>query len=261
MENITLVPLASGSKGNCTYIKTPDCELLIDLGLSAKRTAERLAEIDVNLSHISAAFITHEHSDHVGGAGVTARKAGFPVYMTAGTHGAVHSKIFTGAENIEHITGSVRFGDTLVEAVQTSHDAAESVAYKVSRNGASVGVVTDLGCATTLIRQKFRGCNALVLEMNHDEAMLKRNPKYAWPLKQRIMSKVGHLSNADGGALFNDLVTENTARVYLAHLSEENNTPSLAREVLEFQANKNPHYAGIDIQIAKQHSVSEEIVI
>jgi phosphoribosyl 1,2-cyclic phosphodiesterase len=263
LENttITLTPLSSGSKGNCTLIQTPDLRLLIDAGLSAKKTNERLAEVDLTLNDIAAIFITHEHSDHIGGAGVVSRKANIPLFMREGTYNAAHSRLFTGAENCQFIQQTHIFGETQIEAVSTSHDAADSVAYKVTYGGKSVGVVTDLGCATTLIRQKFKDCHALILEMNHDETMLKRNPNYAWPLKQRIMSKHGHLSNTDGARLFNDLVTKNTQRVYLAHLSEENNHPDLALKTLEQHASNNSYFNQIDIQIARQHSVSQSISI
>jgi phosphoribosyl 1,2-cyclic phosphodiesterase len=251
-------PLASGSKGNCTFIESKNKRILIDAGLSGKMTAERLEEIEIPIDTIDGVFITHEHSDHIGGAGVLSRKFGVPVYIHPKTYKA-KSKIFRGTEEIRYFESTIELGDMIIDPIELSHDAAHPVAFKVSSENQHVGVVTDLGIATQLVRFKMQNCNVLILEMNHDIKMLQRSTKYPWEVKQRILSNYGHLSNEAGAELFNELVTPNTSHVFLAHLSEENNNPNLAMEVLLEMNRKNELLKNIKVDIARQTIVSELI--
>lgn len=256
-----LIPLSSGSKGNATLIETDDCRVLIDTGLSGKHLQSRMAEFDIHPESIDALFITHEHSDHVGGAGVCARKFGIPVHIREATYRRSHSRIFTGHETIHPLYDDVTIGQTVIRAVPVSHDAADPVAYKITHGQTSVAIATDMGVATHLVKHHLKNCDAYLLEMNHDPARLKANRKYPWPVKQRILSAVGHLSNEAGAELFMELAGERTKKVYLAHLSEENNDPMFAMEELERIAGRHPRYADIDIAIAYQHRVSDPVTV
>lgn len=251
-------PLASGSKGNCTFIESENKRILIDAGLSGKMTAERLEEIEIPIDTIDGVFITHEHSDHIGGAGVLSRKFGIPVYIHPETYKA-RTKVFRGTEKIRYFEEQIKLGDMIIDPIELSHDAAHPVAFKVSSEDQHVGVVTDLGIATQLVRFKMQNCNVLILEMNHDIKMLQRSTKYPWEVKQRILSNYGHLSNEAGAELFNELVTPNTSHVFLAHLSEENNHPNLAKEVLLEVNRDNELLKNINVDIARQTIVSELI--
>ena len=252
-----ICPLSSGSKGNSTFIQSDKRRILIDNGLSAKKLQARLEAIDVQIDTISALFITHEHSDHIGGAGVLARKHKIPVYLKEPTFFKKQKNIFKGTEKIIFIqSGDIVLDDMTIKAIPVSHDAADPVCYTVESNDRKVAVVTDMGMATKLVKFHVNNCDALLLEMNHDEALLKRNPKYPWPLKQRILSNVGHLSNADGAQLFRDVVTERTKHIFLSHLSEENNDPNLAKDTLQKLTEDHPFYERSKIQVAEQYSTS-----
>jgi phosphoribosyl 1,2-cyclic phosphodiesterase len=253
-----IFPLSSGSKGNSTLIKSEKTNILIDSGMSMKKTAERLSEFGEKLDDVSAIFLTHEHTDHISGAGVLARKYRMPVYGTSGTIAASRKKgIFNKNEDIKIITNPViSHFDMEIEAISVSHDASEPVAYKISSNKKSFGIITDLGISTHLIKQKMNNLDGYILEHNHDEHMLKMNPQYPWELKQRIMSNKGHLSNHDGAKLFKEISGEKTKIVYLAHLSEENNDPHLAMDTFE-EINS----TSIRKTIAKQHYVTEDFEI
>jgi len=192
----------------------------------------------------------------VGGAGVLGRKYGLITYIHPHTH-AASTKIFKGTETIKHISGTFTLKDMTIDCVDLSHDAAHPYAFKIESDGKRCGVVTDLGVATQLVRFKMRDCHALVLEMNHDVGMLQRSTKYPWDVKQRILSNYGHLSNEAGAELFNELVTENTKQVFLAHLSEENNDPYLAKDVLYQRNEGHPLMSEINIEIAHQHRISQ----
>ena len=253
-------PLASGSKGNSTFIESDNKRILIDVGLSGKMISSRLDDINVDIESIDGVFITHEHSDHIGGAGVIARKFGVPIFIHEDTFLAKR-KLFNGSEKIHFINSTVTLGDMEIDPISVSHDAVNPLAFKISSSKQSVGVVTDLGIATQLVKYKMRDCNVLVLEMNHDIKMLQSSEKYPWELKQRILSNYGHLSNEAGAELFNEIVSEKTSHVFLAHLSEENNDPNLAKDVLLEINQSNKFIHNIKIEIAEQHHVSSLVEV
>jgi phosphoribosyl 1,2-cyclic phosphodiesterase len=223
--DIQLVPLGSGSKGNCTFVGTPHAGLLIDGGFSARETLARLHAAGIASSRIQALLITHEHSDHIGGAGAIARKLQIPVYMTRGTQAAVDlGKL---PEVVPVVAGEhFSIGEIHVEPIPLPHDAAEPVAYAMSWGGRRWVVLTDFGYPTRLVVDRIRGCDMLLLEANHDEELLLNGP-YPWGLKMRIRGRHGHLSNNQTVSILEEVVHPGLRGVALLHLSETNNRPEL----------------------------------
>jgi phosphoribosyl 1,2-cyclic phosphodiesterase len=231
--------LASGSKGNALYIESGESRLLIDAGLSARELTTRLDRIGVAGEHLNGLLVTHEHSDHCRGLGPMARRFGLPVHIHHDTHAALpRVGNIPGLRMFE--TGEVlAFRDMKVETFPITHDAAAPVGFTIETGEGKIGVATDLGIATRLVGQHLKGCRVLVLESNHDEGMLQNGP-YPWHLKQRIRSNHGHLSNHASSELLEGLLWEGLEAVFLAHLSETNNHPSLAEScALEMLAGQN----------------------
>ncbi len=220
--------LGSGSSGNAILVSSGETRILIDNGLSYKQLCLRADRAGMSLAGLKALFITHEHGDHVKGAGILARKTGVPVYLTEGTHAAL-------SPNVGEIPRAVCFeaGDTLqvdgltVESFSVSHDAADPVSYTVRHGAAQVGLATDLGHVSHLVRTRLAGSTALILEANYCPEMLRRG-HYPPRVQQRIRSRSGHLSNQDMTSLLDDLLHERLRTVVLVHISEHNNTPDLA---------------------------------
>ena len=201
---------------------------MIDNGLSLRELKKRLAAVDRGVEDLDAVFLTHEHSDHVRGVRLLLNKRGIPVYATGGTFDAVrrHHGAFAKSNGIAR-EEEVAVGDLRIESFPTSHDAAESVAYVVRQGSRMLGHATDLGAVTPPVEDRLRGADVLLVEANHDPAMLANGP-YPWPLKQRVASDVGHLSNEACAALLRALVHDGLQKVVLMHLSEKNNRPELA---------------------------------
>lgn len=230
--------LGSGSRGNATFVEAEGTRLLVDAGFSGREIAQRLARLGVTPESIDALVITHEHGDHVRGAGIFARRHGTPLYLTAATREAMGS-LLRGSERWLEMTAGRAFdvGTIRVDPFPTAHDAADPVSVTLtSPCGSRVGVATDLGRPTTGIRHALAGCHFLVLEANHDEGLLRQGP-YPPSVQARIASSHGHLSNRAAASFLEELLHPGLAGVLLAHLSAECNTPELAsapvRRVLE----------------------------
>lgn len=230
---LQLLSLGSGSSGNCYYIGSENCGLLLDAGFSAKETFARLQHAGVAPSKIKGIVISHEHSDHVKGLGPVARKLNIPVYLNSATHSAIGGR-YGKLPSVELFdTGhSFEAGGLIVTPFSIPHDAVDPCAFVFRVNGSSAAVVTDVGAPTTLMREKMRGVSHIAIESNHDLAMLQAGP-YPWDLKQRIASRFGHLSNEACGELLRELVHPGLQGVTLAHLSKINNHPDLARLAAE----------------------------
>jgi len=230
--------LASGSKGNALYLETGDTRVLIDAGLAAREIAGRLRMIGVDPDALDAILVSHEHRDHCRGLGPMARRHKLPVYLHPEALLALPGlgKVEFLREFVDGATWSFR--DLQVTAMPLTHDAAAPVGFVVESAEGKVGIATDLGIATRLVADRLQGCRALVLEANHDEELLRDGP-YPWPLKQRIRSNHGHLSNTASADLLESLLWDGLEAVFLAHLSETNNLPQLAlncaRQVLDCQ--------------------------
>ena len=235
MNNIRICTLYSGSGGNSTYIKAGDTEILIDAGKCARALCSALHEIGSDISKISAIFITHEHTDHVSALEVLSKKHSIPIHITNTSAkkfdrepGAFIHKNLVRHEEIEF---SVTLNDVTVSSFHTPHDSMMSVGYRIETTRDNtpqrLAVATDIGYVTENIYNHLLGCDAIVLESNHDIDMLMRGP-YPYDLKKRILSKGGHLANKDSAALGAELARHGTKAFLLAHLSEENNTPEIA---------------------------------
>jgi len=227
--------LASGSSGNAVFIGSEKSGLLIDAGLSGKEICAKLEQNEVSPDSLQGILVTHEHKDHIKGVGIISRKLDLPVFATEGTWQAMEESIGKIAEKNRkylEVDSCLEIGDLKVEVTATSHDAQEPVAFTVHQGERSVGLATDTGKITGGLRKNVTGCNALVLEANHDPTMLRQGPYPAY-LKKRIASVLGHLSNQMSGEALAEFITGKTEQVVLAHLSEQNNLPSLALETVK----------------------------
>ena len=232
--SLEIVFLASGSSGNCAALRCGGTLLLLDAGLSIRETERRLRATGASLEEVRGVFVTHEHSDHVRSAADLAVRKGVPVWATAGTVEAAGLPGPLLADiRVLPPGGEVAVGDILVQAVSTPHDGVESVCYRFSDGaGRRVGVVTDLGHLSGEVLGALADCEVLGLESNHDVELLRTGP-YPTFLKRRILSDVGHLSNAAAAEGLRALVGPKTRAVAALHLSRQNNTPALAGQVFE----------------------------
>jgi phosphoribosyl 1,2-cyclic phosphodiesterase len=237
---VSFTVLASGSRGNCSIVAGGRTRILVDAGLSARETFKRIKASDEDPHALSAILITHEHSDHICGLAMLARKLGLPVYLTGATYQACRRLMRDKAgvmwkhDRVETFSAGSSFqvGDISVTPFTIPHDAADPVAFTFRSEGVKLAIVTDLGYMPASVRHHVRGCDVLMLESNHDLEMLRGGP-YPWSVKQRVMSRVGHLSNDALAEFFASDYDGNAAFVVLAHLSEQNNHPELARGTAE----------------------------
>ena len=258
--------VASRSSGNCICLGSDQCHVMIDAGISGKRIEEGMNTYDYTTSDMDGVLITHEHSDHIQGLGVVARKYGLPIYATKGTADAILQSSSVGKidPSLFHVieAGKTFFiGNLEIYPMSISHDAADPVAYLVSDGRHRVGVVTDLGYYDADIVSHMEGLDALLLEANHDIHMLQVGA-YPYPLKQRILGERGHLSNETSGQLLGQILHDGMQHILLGHLSKENNYDELAYETvrLEISLGDNP-YRGNDfpIEVAKRDRPSSLI--
>ncbi len=225
--------LASGSSGNCIYVGGEGGRILIDAGVSGKITTERLTAIGVDPGTIGAVCVTHEHDDHKLSLAVLHRRTGAQLYGNAGTIEALgRSTKYAGLPWQKFTTGHPFQIDSLrIEPFRVPHDSYDPVGFIITEGVLRVGVVTDLGMPTELVRQRLKDCSVIVLEANHDEDML-RNSGRPWPLIQRILGRQGHLSNHKAGELLADVASTRLHTVFLAHLSRDCNRPALAQHTV-----------------------------
>lgn len=241
-------PLFSSSKGNSIYIGAESGGILIDAGRSCKQIEMALHDIGVAPDSIRTVFITHEHTDHVSGLRVFASKYHPRVYATVGTLEALDDmRILNGKFDAFSMQDGIDCGSLFVQAFPTSHDSRESCGYIAQdETGARIAVVTDLGVMTDTVHEAITGCETVLIESNHDVHMLENNPNYPYPLKRRILGAHGHLSNELCAETVCDLVKNGTTRVFLGHLSEQNNMPALAHRVTTDELEATGAKAGSD---------------
>lgn len=222
-------PLFSSSSGNSMYIGCGEDAILVDIGVSAKRTEIALNGIGVAPDSIKAVFVTHEHSDHVNGVRVFAKKHHAKVYGSEGTLKALlNANKLDGVECEVLPENGMDLNSLYVKSFRTSHDASESCGYVIDTpDGRKIAVCTDLGFVSEEVEKAVLGCDLVLLESNHDIRMLENGP-YPYPLKQRIKSNKGHLSNESSSVFAKKLIESGTTRLILGHLSKENNFPELA---------------------------------
>lgn len=230
-NRLSVCILASGSRGNSIYISNGSTSVLVDAGLSGIEIERRLASQGLSPESLDAILVTHEHSDHVSGVGVMARRYDLPVHISSAT---LNASTAIGRINkvINFSCGQpFRINDLEIHPFSISHDACDPSGFTIQSNGCKIGIATDLGIATAMVKTHLSGSSLLILEANHDPDMLETGP-YPWPLKQRIRSRSGHLSNKDSATLLQELAHDKLQHIILAHLSEENNLPALAQKTV-----------------------------
>lgn len=263
-----LCSIASGSSGNCIYVGSDATHLLVDVGISGKRTEAGLTKLDLNANDIDGILITHEHSDHIAGLGVLCRKYHIPVFATKGTINAILSSGGKSAPDPElfceiEADKKLIIKDLTVSPMRISHDAAEPVAYRIGYENKKVAICTDLGIYNDYTVECLKGMDAVLLEANHDVNMLQVGP-YPYYLKQRILGDRGHLSNENSGRLLNRILHDKMKAIMLGHLSKENNMPELAYEAvrMEITMGEGPYKADdFFISVADRNEVSPVITI
>jgi len=232
--------LASGSKANCALVASSTTRILVDAGLSCREAFKRLRALGERPEDLSAILITHEHSDHVAGLQRLAAKVNVPVFLTEPTHREWSRAMrdedgrLPDIPKLEHFASGHHFqiGNIDITPFTIPHDAIDPVGFTFRAEGVKIGFATDLGYMPVSVRDHLRGCDVLVLESNHDLEMLRSGP-YPWSVKQRVMSRVGHLSNDALAEFFTSDYDGGAAYVVLAHLSEQNNHPEVARAAAE----------------------------
>jgi len=237
---VSISVLASGSRGNTAVVESARARILVDAGISCRETFKRLKLAGLEPKSLSAILITHEHSDHVYGLATLAKKLDVPVFMTGATHQAWARSLRDDAgqlptlAKLEIFSAGRQFqiADITVTPFTIPHDAADPVGFTFRAEGAKIAFATDLGYMPASVRDHLRRCDVIIIESNHDVEMLRVGP-YPWSVKQRVMSRVGHLSNDSLAQFFAEDYDGGASHIVLAHLSEQNNHPEVARRVAE----------------------------
>jgi phosphoribosyl 1,2-cyclic phosphodiesterase len=224
---LEICALASGSNGNCYYIGNEHEAILVDVGISAKQIIQRMYSRKLDYRKVRGVFITHEHSDHIRGVRVLAKKLGIPAFFTKETYNAAWHTNQPMSYSLFQPGVSFNFKSFIIHPFQKNHDAIEPCSFRIEHGGINVGVFTDIGLPCENVISHFKQCQALFLETNYDEEMLQ-NGRYPYYLKKRIASDVGHLSNRQAYELLNEHAGPELSTVLLSHLSAENNTPEFA---------------------------------
>ncbi|MBD7909587.1 MBL fold metallo-hydrolase [Sporosarcina gallistercoris] len=227
--------LASGSTGNSIYIENDSGAYLVDAGLTAKRIEAQLAKIGRSMKNVKAIFVTHEHSDHIKGVGVLARKHGVPIYANEKTWQAMDGLVgeialdqrFQFDVETVHSLGSIS-----IESFAVSHDSVDPMFYVFHENDRKLAIITDTGYVSDRMKGIIKNADSFVFESNHDVGMLQMG-RYPWSVKRRILSDVGHVSNEDAAIAMSDVIEQKETQIYLSHLSRDNNMKDLARMSVE----------------------------
>ena len=226
--NLAVCILASGSKGNVMFVSSGTTSILIDAGLSGIEVERRLNSRGLHPEDLDAILVSHEHTDHIQSVGVLSRRFNLPVYISQRTQKAATSHLGDVDDFRKFECGSpFRIKDLTIHPFSISHDAEDPAGFTINQDGTKIGIATDLGIASSMVKEHLKGCSLLIIESNHDSEMLINGP-YPWPLKQRISSRNGHLSNTASKNLLKEVQHERLQQVMLAHLSEINNTPQKA---------------------------------
>lgn len=250
-----LCSIASGSSGNCVYVGSGQTNLLVDAGVSAKKIENGLNGIDINPDTLQGILVTHEHSDHISGLGIMARKYNVPIYGTYETlqsiqgikaMGKIPEELFRSIEPNQ----TFHINDIAVNPFATSHDASNPVCYTMQSEGHKVGVATDLGMYDDYILSNLNDADVLMIEANHDVNMLMVG-RYPYYLKQRILGNRGHLSNESSADLISKLLSKRLRYILLAHLSKDNNYEELAYETVSYElTNRGCNFSSLKLSVA-----------
>lgn len=251
---IKFISLGSSSSGNCYYLATDSTQILVDAGVGVKNLKHDLKERGITLSDIDAVFITHDHADHIKAVGHLAHDYNLPIYATEEVHLGINrnycvtTKLTAEHTRIIQKSQTTEIGDFRITAFSVPHDSSDCVGYRIETNEEVFLIITDIGHATDTICQEVSTANFIVIEANHDIDMLMMGPYPAY-LKGRIRSGRGHISNVDSARLIAENASPALKRVWLCHLSEENNHPELARKTYETVLREYGLIAGVDFQI------------
>ena len=252
--------LGSGSAGNSALVATDHCKILVDGGLSARQIVLRLEQCGVTPERLDGVLLTHEHGDHVCGLEVLCRKLDIPIYANSQTAEAVRCPAGAGLDRhrnwrIFRTGAEFKICDIVVQAFPVPHDAVDPVGFAFYAGSSGLGFITDLGYATKMIVERLRGVHTLVIETNHDEKLLQNDSHRPWPVKQRIQSRHGHLSNNAAATVIEELLPGKINRVVLGHLSRDCNTPELAMRTVREALHKIGK-TDIELFCASQSAVS-----
>jgi phosphoribosyl 1,2-cyclic phosphodiesterase len=249
-----IASLNSGSNGNCYYIGNQDEAVLIDAGLSCRETERRMRRMGLPLERVKAVFISHEHDDHIRGLQVLSQRYSLPVYITRPTLDQCRFPPAADLVRAFHPDEPVAIGGLTIKALPKNHDASDPYSFTVASASACIGIFTDIGVVCDNLIRHFTQCHAAFLEANYDEQLLE-NGRYPWPLKNRIRSGHGHLSNRQALELFADYRPAFMSHLLLAHLSQDNNRPELVQQLFEEIS------MGTTIVVASRHNESEVYAI
>ncbi len=230
--SVNFTILGSGSAGNCAYLETPESRLLIDAGLTGRQIRKRLETIGKNADNLSGIIITHEHSDHISGL-VGLAKLNLPIYCNRLTKQAIEAQLQIKINCQVFETGNTfEVGDIEIDTFAVPHDAYDPVGFLIRTPMGNIGFLTDLGHVTKMALERVRASNLLLMESNHDVKMLQDNPHRPWSLKQRILSRHGHLSNENAADAVQQIVSAELEHIYLGHISRDCNKPEIAHAVM-----------------------------
>lgn len=254
--------LGSGSAGNSTYIEVDGLKILVDAGFSCKKIEEKLEQIGEKLSNISAMLITHEHTDHINGAGIVARKYDIPLYISRESYEAGATKLGELDRTLLKFIDTKEFilGDTIkISPFDVMHDAERTLGFRIeSQLGKKIAISTDIGYIDNIVREYFKDVDAMIIESNYDYNMLM-NCSYPWNLKARVKSRNGHLSNNDCARFIKEMHNDKMKKIFLAHISKDSNNPMLIKQTMDDEFDRmlrRPEY-----EITNQDIVSKLIEI
>ena len=250
--SVQLTILGSGSSGNCAFLETGETRLLIDAGLSGRQIRQRLLGIGRAPENLSGILITHEHSDHIQGLVGLAAKLQIPIYCNRLTREAIERQLDVQLDFRLFSTGnSFDVGDVVIDTFTIPHDAYDPVGFLLRTTAGDIGFLTDLGHATKLIVQRLQSANILLLETNYDLKLLQDDPKRPWSVKQRILSRHGHLSNEAAAQVTEQLLSSQLRHVFLGHLSGDCNRPDLAHRAVSQMLERNGA-SHVHLEVASQ---------
>ena len=260
MAETILTVLGSGSRGNSLHLEHRGQALLVDAGLSAKQLEARMEEVGAAGAALLGIFLTHEHGDHTAGLKTFLKKRKIPLYASHGTKDALEPHLATAEWRSFEAGAELVVGEFRIETFPVPHDAAEPIGMRVTAGAARIGLISDLGFVTRLVVERLKGCHALVLESNYDEAMLREEEKRPWSVKQRISARHGHLSNGAAAKLVEEVAGPELRDLLLGHISEDCNRPELARVAME-EALRKAGRKGVRIHETSADRVGERVEI
>jgi phosphoribosyl 1,2-cyclic phosphodiesterase len=254
----SLTVLGSGSSGNCSLIATDKCRILVDAGFSARQICRRLESLEIEPRSLDAVILTHEHADHIMGLDVFSRRFNIPIFTNPLTAETIRRTAVPEFDcwNLFETGATFVIKDIEIQSFYVPHDAVDPMSFVFTADEGAIGYLTDLGYAPKLVLERIRKVHTLFIEANHDERLLQEDSKRPWSVKQRILSRHGHLSNESAGKLVAEVAGHNLERVVLGHLSRDCNRPEIALETVQRYGSDSLEYF-----CTNQHSVSARFAV